>query len=1204
MEEAQDLRRAPREGRRTRQSQAYRNDGISFDHTDARSRRTTKHVDYSIKPLDVLYQEDQQAMIQSEGEPSQAGGRRKKKKKPRDNRLHSVRGIFGGWGHGPALLTSQLDDIALMGADPESSDDEDELPTQLKTPAAQDAAGGPANFGMINREKKAAGADADPLGVDENVKFDAVGGLDDHINALKEMVLHPLMYPEVIGKFGVQPPRGVLFHGPPGTGKTLLARALSNSIESEGKKVTFFMRKGADALSKWVGEAERQLRLLFEEAQKHQPSIIFFDEIDGLAPTRSSKTEQIHASIVATLLALMDGMDNRGQVVVIGATNRPDNVDPALRRPGRFDREFYFPLPDKTARLSIIDINTKGWEPALSPQLKDNLAELTVGYGGADLRALCTEAALNAIQGTYPQIYKSNKKLLVDPAKIKVLAKDFMISVNKIVPSSARSHTSKVEPLPKSIEPLLRSPLERIAEIIDEILPRRKKLTALEEAEYDDRDDVGGFERDMLLREIDKAKIFRPRLLVHGLRGMGQQELSSALLHKLEGLFVQSFDMATLMEDSSRSPEAAVVQLFKEVKRQKPSVIFVPDVDVWHATIGDNVLKIFLQQLRSIPANDPVLLLGMMGSETIEARPDPGMLRDLFGFSKRSEFRLERPERDARYEFWTSLITLIKKRPSEFPDPLNRKKRLLPELPEVKASPQELRSQDKQKRKQQYRDERNALNLLKMSIGVVFEQVKKKYGILRFAQIPLQQYKYLFDDAAADVVTSDLTEEQRQQLEERPFVLDRDKHGRGVLREVATGKCYYNMDIEDIEERLANGYYRRWRDFLGDIRTIMHDAMTVDAASCPDPEKQDERRRKTQELVNNVEVDLESFRREKQQLDQQLAVMYARVLDEYKDKKAKGLPITPFDDEHPIGTTTNRAPIIGQPPAQRLELMRPPPLTPLRGGVAVLTNGDSGSGAHLTNGSTIPSRVDGDVTMDDGTPAKVHTQRSALEKMAPGSQVDDYRNEGSTTTEDRSNRTSGANANAPVPNAQFPAAGQLSLSAHTPAGFPVGYQHAAAAAEGGASQGQHNSNGSESRHFPNWTSAGFLESGSQIPDTQPGTEHTNSLPRSGTSGSSTQPQPKPAAVANLLNNPLDEEEELFNAREEEVRVLHEMLAERSSGMSVEQCVQCMAELVGEVVRSAREADKRVVVGRVVEAFERCKGDIEACQVVMEGSYGV
>ena len=153
--------------------------------------------------------------------------------------------------------------------------------------------------------------------------------------------------------------------------------------------LAFFMRKGADCLSKWVGEAERQLRLLFEEARNQQPSIIFFDEIDGLAPVRSSKQDQIHASIVSTLLALMDGMDGRGQVIVIGATNRPDAIDPALRRPGRFDREFYFPIPNLPARERILTIMTRkwaGWEDSEGEEKVKGLAQLTKGYGGADLR--------------------------------------------------------------------------------------------------------------------------------------------------------------------------------------------------------------------------------------------------------------------------------------------------------------------------------------------------------------------------------------------------------------------------------------------------------------------------------------------------------------------------------------------------------------------------------------------------------------------------------------------------------------------------------------------------------------------------------------------------------------------------------------------------------------------------------------------------
>ena len=217
---------------------------------------------------------------------------------------------------------------------------------------------------------------------------------------------------------------------------------------------------------------------------------------------RSSKQEQIHASIVSTLLALMDGMDGRGQVIVIGATNRPDSIDPALRRPGRFDREFYFPLPNTEARRSIIDIHTKGWEPPIPYQLKDELAHLTKGYGGADLRALCTEAALNAVQRRYPQIYKSNEKLLIKPETINITAKDFMISVKKIVPSSERSASSGAAPLPQHIEPLLREPLSELENRIDGILPQKKRLTALEEAQFEDAEDDRGMRTEQMQQGI------------------------------------------------------------------------------------------------------------------------------------------------------------------------------------------------------------------------------------------------------------------------------------------------------------------------------------------------------------------------------------------------------------------------------------------------------------------------------------------------------------------------------------------------------------------------------------------------------------------------------------------------------------------------------------------------------------------------------
>ncbi|XP_016338700.1 ATPase family AAA domain-containing protein 2-like isoform X3 [Sinocyclocheilus anshuiensis] len=221
-------------------------------------------------------------------------------------------------------------------------------------------------------------ADVDPMQIDQTVRFDSIGGLGKHISALKEMVVFPLLYPEVFEKFKIQPPRGCLFYGPPGTGKTLVARALANECSQGERKVAFFMRKGADCLSKWVGESERQLRLLFDQAYQMRPSIIFFDEIDGIAPVRSSRQDQIHSSIVSTLLALMDGLDSRGEVVVIGATNRLDSIDPALRRPGRFDREFLFSLPDREARKDILKIHTRQWDPQLSDVFLEELADKCV----------------------------------------------------------------------------------------------------------------------------------------------------------------------------------------------------------------------------------------------------------------------------------------------------------------------------------------------------------------------------------------------------------------------------------------------------------------------------------------------------------------------------------------------------------------------------------------------------------------------------------------------------------------------------------------------------------------------------------------------------------------------------------------------------------------------------------------------------------
>lgn len=352
------------------------------------------------------------------------------------------------------------------------------------------------------------GADIQPLQVDETVSFNDIGGLSEYIDALKEMVFFPLLYPDFFASYHITPPRGVLLCGPPGTGKTLIARALACAASKAGQKVSFYMRKGADVLSKWVGEAERQLKLLFEEAQRNQPSIIFFDEIDGLAPVRSSKQEQIHNSIVSTLLALMDGLDSRGQVVLIGATNRIDAIDGALRRPGRFDREFNFPLPGCEARAEILDIHTRKWKHPPSKDLRLELAASCVGYCGADLKALCTEAAIRAFREKYPQVYTSDDKFLIDVDLVKVEKYHFVHAMSTITPAAHRGAVVHSRPLSLVVAPCLQSHLREAMNYISDIfrpLSVSSELTKL----------------SMLSYGSAIPLVYRPRLLLCGGEGSG-----------------------------------------------------------------------------------------------------------------------------------------------------------------------------------------------------------------------------------------------------------------------------------------------------------------------------------------------------------------------------------------------------------------------------------------------------------------------------------------------------------------------------------------------------------------------------------------------------------------------------------------------------------------------------------------------------------
>ncbi|KAL6859596.1 hypothetical protein J3F83DRAFT_717297 [Trichoderma novae-zelandiae] len=1202
-EEARELRRSSRPQRkaRTKSPIQYHESG----------RRRAKPVNYYMPPLTA-------DNIEEEAEdpaPTPARNRRRGGASAGwDRNLNTTYGPFGGGGAVGSLLAGPWGTGATGGVDSDSSDDEmvhrstaagnvGMTPTSA-APAGGLVSGGQAhgvdggvgatpNVGKI-KDRKAL-ADADPLGVDLNVDFSKVGGLQGHIDQLKEMVQLPLLYPELFTRFHVTPPRGVLFHGPPGTGKTLLARALANSVGSGGKKISFYMRKGADALSKWVGEAEKQLRLLFEEARKNQPSIIFFDEIDGLAPVRSSKQEQIHASIVSTLLALMDGMDGRGQVIVIGATNRPDNIDPALRRPGRFDREFYFPLPDIEGRRSILNIHTQDW--GLSEDFLQSLAENTKGYGGADLRALCTEASLNAIQRTYPQIYSSKEKLLVDPAKISVHASDFMISIKKMIPSSERSATSGARPLPGSIAPLLRDQFEEAKQALDVILPRKKKTTALEEAMYEQYEDTDhGFGRETLNQEFERSRVFRPRFLISGAHGMGQGYIASAILHHFEGIHVQNFDLPSLLNDG-RPMEQVIVGLFTEVRRHKPSVIYIPNIDTWYAVLDKTLaLVTFRTMLKSIPPTDPVLLFATADCEKRDLPQE--LVRDFFGYSTKNLMEIQKPERINRIQYFGKTLDYVRLEPRQFPDLENRKKRVLEELP--LAPPPPVKPPTKEEVKALKKRDHQLLNALKIQLQPIMDQINRRYKKFRQPVIQQSQIEYLFQEADPNYVRPDLAEG-----ENRPFEIVKDKYGNDVLMHAESGKYYYNLETTTIEERLSNGFYARPKDFLFDIKALARDAKNIGDK---------ERTLKANELLSNVEVDVASIESSTAHIDWE--ALYQRQQQRAKEaaekaRKRKAMQSVLDRVQSDLGGGGNdsdsKGPLtLGEPVPGARTMARFQIRSPLSNG-----HGESGHDEHaLSNGVPDPSR-EGDVQMsgtDDSTQVALSqtqsspmgppprsseggssrnlatmgtqvSQRSAVTTLPPGVSPSAVINEASTTkTSDlsthRSNNWSSQNTNGHHEHEeQLPdtlvvgqTQGRLSSSGdswiHTQAPGPADDLHSSASL---LDRSSFNSQSHQS-------SAVLKSVGSSTPQNSNAEARSKSVRGSGSS------------------QPLEIDEELEKALMS--------VTDLSAGCTIEQLEQVNREMMDEIWRGRHEWNRVKVVLDVSGVFNRTIEEIVGLQGVV------
>ncbi|KAI5612012.1 ATPase family AAA domain-containing protein 2B, partial [Silurus asotus] len=574
-------------------------------------------------------------------------------------------------------------------------------------------------------------ADVDPMQIDQTVHFDSIGGLGRHISALKEMVVFPLLYPEVFERFKIQPPRGCLFYGPPGTGKTLVARALANECSKGEKKVAFFMRKGADCLSKWVGESERQLRLLFDQAYQMRPSIIFFDEIDGIAPVRSSRQDQIHSSIVSTLLALMDGLDGRGEVVVIGATNRLDSIDPALRRPGRFDREFLFSLPDREARKDILKIHMRQWDPQPSDAFLEELADKCVGYCGADIKAVCAEAALCALRRRYPQIYSSSQKLFLDVSSISIEGRDFLSAMGKIVPASQRAVASPAKALTYVVQPLLANTLRDAMQALQKVFPHveqgiKKKDNNGAAGVFDDllhsdealsmciskpaqtnTGPTGSF-LHLSKSAIMEPTTFRPRLLLCGSPGSGQStHLAPAMLHTLEKFTVYTLDMAVLFGVGTTTPEEACAQLFCEAKRTAPSIVYIPHIQRWWDTVSSALRATFLSLLQDIPSFSPILLLATCSLSYHSLYTE---VQDLFRIEYGEVFNVPLPSKEERHKFFEDLIlNQVAKAPPSKREAVLQALEVLPLAPP--STPRQLSKQEQQKLEDQEEDTLRELRL-------------------------------------------------------------------------------------------------------------------------------------------------------------------------------------------------------------------------------------------------------------------------------------------------------------------------------------------------------------------------------------------------------------------------------------------------------------------------------------------------------------
>ena len=390
------------------------------------------------------------------------------------------------------------------------------------------------------------------------VTYEDIGGLDEQIQRIREMIELPLRHPEVFDRLGIEPPKGVLLHGPPGTGKTLIAKAVANETFA-----TFISLSGAEIHGKYYGESEARVREIFNAAEQNKPCIIFIDEIDAIAPKREEVQGEVEKRVVSQLLALMDGLEPRGQIIVIGATNRPNALDPAIRRAGRFDREIEIGVPNRAGRFEILQIHTRGMPLTEDVDLQ-KLADITHGFTGADMSELCKEAAMKALRRVLPEIDFEADYIPIEVLnKLVVTMNDFLDALRFVEPSAMR-------------EVLVQTPNIRW-------------------------EDIGGLEEvKQTLKEAIEWPLKYPKLfeeagakppkgiLLRGPSGSGKTLLAKAVANE-SGVNFISVKGPELMSKFVGESEKGVREIFKRAKQTAPCIIFFDEIDALAPTRGTGI---------------------------------------------------------------------------------------------------------------------------------------------------------------------------------------------------------------------------------------------------------------------------------------------------------------------------------------------------------------------------------------------------------------------------------------------------------------------------------------------------------------------------------------------------------------------------------------------------------------------------------------